>query len=202
MGLGVNVVDGGGSQFAESSLVTAFSSVHLSGPNSAHSPNSNTTQPHIHAPKHPNLQQIQHNQPSQGIFFEFCHIQNMFLVSYLRNSYKYKKLTIVSVQPVQNNQQQVQQRLATQNQYPMPTQPSMQNNQILRGSQITNHHQPVNQRRSPPTTQSPQMVQEIPENQQNGKKEPKIHCYPAIGNFGERTSFNGKNQFSISKLNQ
>ena len=37
------------------------------------------------------------------------------------------------------------------------------------------------------------MVQEIPENQQNGKKEPKIHCYPAIGNFGERTSFNGKN---------
>ena len=69
VGLGVNVVDGGGSQFAESSLVTAFSSVHLSGPNSAHSPNSNATQPHIHAPKHQNLQQIQHNQPSQGIFF-------------------------------------------------------------------------------------------------------------------------------------
>ena len=99
---------------------------------------------------------------------------------------------IISVQPVQNNQQQVQQRLATQNQYPMPTQPSMQNNQILRGSQITNHHQPVNQRRSPPTTQSPQMVQEIPENQQNGKKEPKIHCYPAIGNFGEKLHFMAK----------
>ena len=120
----------------------------------------------------------------------------MFLAFYIK-----KTDIIFSVQPVQNNQQQVQPRLATQNQYPMPTQPSMQNNQILRGSQITNHHQPVNQRRSPPTTQSPQMVQEIPENQQNGKKEPKIHCYPAIGNFGTKTSFNGKNQFLIPKFN-
>ena len=140
----------------ESSLVTAFSSVHLSGPNSAHSPNNAAhANSHLHPPTHSSLPQMPHNQPSQ-------------------------------VQPVQTNQQQVQPRLSTQSQYPMPTQPSIQTNQILRGSQLTNHHQPVNQRRSPPTTQSPQMVQEIPENQQNGKKEPKIHepfCYPAIGTF-------------------